>query len=365
MRILVDIGHPGHVHLFKHFIWEMEKKGHHILITARNKEITQDLLTKYGIPFTPLGEQKRGKVKLIMEWVNRDVKMLQIARQFRPDFLIGVGNPSIAHVARVLGATSVVFTDTEHAKFANRLTFPFADVICTPSCFLSDIGPKQIRFDGYHELAYLHPDRFTPNPRVLSEVGLSPEDPFIIMRFVSWQASHDIGQHGIQNKVQMVKALKSYGRVIITSEEQLPPELEPYRFSISPEKLHDMLYYATLYVGEGATTASECAILGTHAIYINTLNAGTLNEQEERYHLISNFSRRTCTDETVMEEAKKLLENQNLRADGRKKREAMLKEKCDVTSFMVWLIENYSPHFFEMGEDKRFQCSFLSPESGQ
>ena len=41
----------------------------------------------------------------------------------------------------------------------------------------------------------------------------------------------------------------------------------------------------TLYVGEGATTASECAVLGTHAIYVNTLNWGDTDEEEEKYQL--------------------------------------------------------------------------------
>ena len=28
-KILVDIGHPAHVHFFKNFIWEMEKEVTH------------------------------------------------------------------------------------------------------------------------------------------------------------------------------------------------------------------------------------------------------------------------------------------------------------------------------------------------
>jgi len=27
MKIVVDLGHPAQVHLFKNFVWEMEKKG--------------------------------------------------------------------------------------------------------------------------------------------------------------------------------------------------------------------------------------------------------------------------------------------------------------------------------------------------
>ena len=71
-----------------------------------------------------------------------------------------------------------------------------------------------------------------------------------------------------------------YGKVIISSEGELPVELEKYRVKISPERMHDLLSFASLYIGEGATTASECAMLGTPAIYVNVLDAGTLQEQE-------------------------------------------------------------------------------------
>jgi predicted glycosyltransferase len=40
MNILIDIGHPAHVHLFKNFAWIMQKKGHKTLFTAREKEHT-------------------------------------------------------------------------------------------------------------------------------------------------------------------------------------------------------------------------------------------------------------------------------------------------------------------------------------
>ena len=39
MNILVDIGHPAHVHLFKNMIWNLEEDGHEVKITARDKEI--------------------------------------------------------------------------------------------------------------------------------------------------------------------------------------------------------------------------------------------------------------------------------------------------------------------------------------
>jgi hypothetical protein len=208
------------------------------------------------------------------------------------------------------------------------------------------------------ELASLHPNRFTPNPTVLTELGLTEGDPFIIIRFVSWQASHDVGQHGIRDKVRLVKALEPYGRVLITSEGALPEELQPYQIRVSPEKLHDLLYYATLYVGEGATTASECAVLGTHAIYVNTLGLGYITEEDERYHLVSDFSGRVCTDETVLDEIRKLLGNKNLKQEGKRKRELLLLERCDVTAFMVWFIDHYPESIDLMKNNPEIQQQF-------
>lgn len=70
MKILVDIGHPGHVHPFKYFIRDVEKRGHSVLITAENKEMTLDLLSKYHFNYIPVGEQKTGKANLIIDGCN-------------------------------------------------------------------------------------------------------------------------------------------------------------------------------------------------------------------------------------------------------------------------------------------------------
>ena len=38
MNILIDIGHPAHVHMFHFFAIEMQKRGHQVLFTCRDKE---------------------------------------------------------------------------------------------------------------------------------------------------------------------------------------------------------------------------------------------------------------------------------------------------------------------------------------
>ena len=353
MRIVVDINHPAHVHYFKNFVWEMERRGHEVLITASEKEISFTLLRNYGFNFINLGTYGNSVSKKFKNILPMDWKMYKAVKAFKPDIFLGFGSIRAAHVSRLIRKPCIAFDDTEHAKWEHTLYVPFTDVILTPVCFKKDFGKKQIRYNGYTELAHLHPNYFTPNPAVLDEMELSKDDTFIILRFVSWSASHDVGQHGIKNKIELVRELENYGRVFITSEGQLPNELEQYKIKVSPEKLHDLLYYASLYVGEGATTASECAVLGTHAIFVNTLRLGYTDEEEEKYNLVYNFSDEKTMEKQAFDKALELLENNNLREEGKRKREKLLNDKIDVTAFMVKFIENYPESFKEMKENQR------------
>jgi predicted glycosyltransferase len=44
MKVLIDIGHPAHVHFYKNTIKELEAKGHEVLVTARDKDVAINLL---------------------------------------------------------------------------------------------------------------------------------------------------------------------------------------------------------------------------------------------------------------------------------------------------------------------------------
>ncbi|MGB2650774.1 MAG: DUF354 domain-containing protein, partial [Candidatus Omnitrophota bacterium] len=241
MKILVDVMHPAHVHFFRKAILEWQKE-HEVVVTSRDKEMTLELLDKYGIENTCISQQASGLAGLFKELVERDIRLYRIACKFKPDVLTGIAGVSIAHVGKVIGKPSVVFYDTESATLSNAITYPVASVICTPDCYMGQLGRKHIRYAGYHELAYLHPKRFTPDKGILNEIGLGDEK-FFILRFVSWQASHDIPQKGLslENKIKLLEILKTHGRVFISSEAQLPPELEPYRLSIGPEKMHNLM----------------------------------------------------------------------------------------------------------------------------
>jgi predicted glycosyltransferase len=342
MRILVDIGHPAHVHLFKNAIWKLKENGHEIKITARNKEITTNLLEAYDLDYVNLGDHKKTMVGKAFGILQRDYALYKVAKKFKPEVLVGgVGNLYLAQVSRLLGKPSIIFDDTEHAYLEHLLCHPFATVICTPSCFKKDLGPKQIRYNGYHELAYLHPNYFTPDPSVLGELELKEGERFIIMRFVAWDASHDVGQKGISMEMRrrLVSEIEKYGRVLITSESELAAEFEPYRIKVAPERIHDLLYYAALYVGEGGTMATEAAVLGTPSVYISSLVGlmGNFEELETKYDLMQAF----IEPDDALKAIHNILSEENSKSMWQKRREILLSEKIDVTKFMVEFIEKY------------------------
>lgn len=289
--VVFSVTHPHDAHLFRHAIAELSAAGYEIHVFAREKEIAVDLLRAYDVPHTVLSGDHASKRGLVRSWLTYEYNLLRAVRRVDPDLMVAEVGVATSQVSALLGVKSLVFVDAEHATLQNRLAFPFADRICTSRCFWDDLGTKQVRYDGYQELAYLHPDRFDPDPSVLDEAGLTPEDDFVVLRAVGWNAAHDIGGEGFDGLEAVVRELESTGaKVVVTSEEPLPPELESNRVSVAPERMHDLMSYANLYVGESPTMATESAVLGTPAIYVSTIEMGYTEDIEERYGLIFNFS---------------------------------------------------------------------------
>jgi len=69
MKIIIDIGHPGHVHFFKHAAWELKKRGHEILFSAREKDVTLTLLRHYKFEFRTLSAIGKSTLGIYREFI--------------------------------------------------------------------------------------------------------------------------------------------------------------------------------------------------------------------------------------------------------------------------------------------------------
>ncbi|RYG49985.1 MAG: DUF354 domain-containing protein [Chitinophagaceae bacterium] len=342
MKILIDIGHPAHVHYFKNTIRILKEKGHEITITARNKEVAFNLLDTYHLPYVSRGSGGKGIIGKLLYLLKGNAVIARVARTFRPDIFLSFGSPYAAQVSKLFGKPHIAFDDTEYAKLEHFMYLPFTDTVVTPDVFRKNMGARQVRYKGFIELCHLAPTQFQPDESILAELGLSRSDRYVILRFIAWQASHDMGQRGLnlEQKLTLVHELSRHTRVFISAEGDLPPELEPYRLRLAPAKFHSFLAFASLYIGEGETTANECAILGTPNILINSLVAPEtclgVHLELQQYGLQELFE----NYEGLMEKALELLKDKT-KVVYQERLQKMLGEKIDVSAFMTWLIENY------------------------
>lgn len=349
MNILIDIGHPAHVHMFRCFAHEMINRGHKVLFTTRDKEFEIALLEAEKLPYVNLGKKKTGKLGRIWFTLQCEWKVLQIAREFQADIFLSHGSLVAAHVAWLMRKPAISFEDTFNMEQV-RLYMPFVSWVLTSDYEHPLHSPKVLKYPGYHELLYLHPKRFTPQSReeVAKMLGITPNERYAILRFVGWHATHDTRHNGftMENKRLAVQEISKYVRVFISSEDELPEDLKQYKLPTKPEMIDDVMAHATLVFGESPTMDTEAAVLGTLGIVNNVKLFYT--EDMQKYGL--SYCYRSFFEDQIfaINKAVEIL-SQDLDLLGKEmqlRRQKMLSEKIDCTAWLCWFVENY-PHSVE------------------
>ncbi len=339
MRILVDLLHPAHAHVFRAFHREMEGRGHELLVVSRHKDVTEDLLDAWALPHETIGCAGRGALGLAGEGALRLIRLARIARRLRPDVMIGCMGPVLAPVARALRIPSIVLYNNESAAVANRIAQRWATVYITPASFrtkgLHGVRGRHVAHPAFHEIAYLHPDRFRPDRSALAEAGLDAREPFLVVRFPALVSSHDRGVRGIAAPETLVRALEEFGRVVISSEAPLPPSLASHRLAIAPHRFHDVLAFARLQIGESATLAAEAAVLAVPSLYVASSPRGTLDHLRDDHGLVAT----PATLEAALVEVRRLLSDPTDRAERIARRDRLLRQTGDFTAWLVDFVD--------------------------
>jgi len=259
-------------------------------------------------------------------------------RRERPALAVGT-SVSISHVARLSGARAVVFNedDIDYIPLFAALAYPFAHAICTPEGVrVGRWHAKQVTYPGYHELAYLHPDVFTPDTTVREAMGLGDKEVYSLVRLSALAAHHDRKQLGISEEQlqQLVSLLRQFGRVFISSEKVLPSWAACHRLDVGAGRMHDVLAGASCLVSDSQTMTMEAAVLGTPAFRCNTFvgRCSVIEELEHRYELTRGFAPGQFGG--MLDEVGHLLKQADPRAAREVRRRQMLAEKINVADWI-------------------------------
>lgn len=291
MRVLFDLVHPADALFFFHTVRALERDGAEVKIASRRKDVLTGLLDELGLDHTPLSSARTGIVGQARELAERDLALFRLARSWKPDVMAGFGGIAISHVGKLLRIPSVSFYDTDHAALQMRLTLPFISEWHVPEGWTGpEAAGRTYRFPGSKQFAYLHPDRFRPDPDAAKSAGWDPGCDNFLIRTVAWQANHDTGRSGIPPAQlrETVMLLSQRGRVHISAEGELPADLEPMRFRGTPGSFHHLLAHCRLCCGESITVASEATALGVPALLQIDKDYGYVTDQEKA-GLISRF----------------------------------------------------------------------------
>ena len=380
MNVLFVSGHPAQVHNFRLVREELIKDGHQVFWLTTPKDIATNLLDVYGIPYEVLHKPNKGIFSKAWTLLRNVLWEMRYLRRNKIDVAITRTCPYTTIATKLCGVKHIIIDDTEHAAEQVKVLSNRADAILLPECFWFQLRKDEIRFPGNIEVHYLHPKRFCPAP-VWDLLGIEEGTRFAIVRFVKWDAWHDtklVGGFSLEQKRELIKRLSKHLRVFISSESELPADLEPYRIQIPIERMHDVQAAAALFVGESATMASESVVLGTPAIYIDEVGRGYTDEEAREgllwmFRPVANRSKLTIeltpknidknTDlqsseknqkngkvepwwisggvEECIEKAEEIADAKFDSATYAQRHKEWLASKIDCAKFLTWFIENY------------------------
>lgn len=358
MRFFFQLNHPAHYHLFKHVISALRASGHDILLAVRDKDILLKLVEgENAINIAPT-YRRSGLIPLAWDLIERDRRVYDLARRWKPDLMIGTA-VEISHVGKLLGIPSMfVGEDDVRAVWLGALVNnPFCTHILAPEACDNWIwNSKTIFYRGFQKLAYLHPRYFHPDRSRVSSLGES----YFLIRASALAAYHDKGRQGLGADTirRLIHRLGKEGKVYISSEKPLDPDLEAYRLPADVHDIHHVLYHARLFIGDSQSMAMEAAMLGVPNIRMSDFvgRIGVLNEVEQQYRLSVGFLPfETDRMEAIVEE---LISDPGVRHAWASRRSRMIQEKISVADFFAWLLEEYPESIQVMRRTPEHQLRF-------
>lgn len=362
-RIVIYLGHPAQFHFFKYIIKELQEDGCQLKIVLKTKDILEQIVQEAGLEYVNIQKKvrKNSSFSMAKASLERTIKIFIIARKFKADMILG-SDASVSQAAKLLNicGVSILEDDIDIIAKLATITFPFANSIVVPSvCRVGKWEFKKVPYYGYMKLAYLHPNRFTPDMETMKKY--MPEDKYCIVRLAKLTAFHDVGINGLNVELvlNIISIAEKYGyKIFISSESELDKRLSKFQLKIRYSDIHHIMSYASLLISDSQSMSVESAMLGIPSLRFSDFSGriSVLEELEHKYELT--YGIKTDNPQKLYDRMDELLSMTNLGEEFQKRRQKMLEEKVDVTAFFVWLIENYPESKEIIRENADYQYRF-------
>jgi predicted glycosyltransferase len=290
-RVWVDLTNTAHVVVLRPLVERLEAAGHEVVLTARPLSQTLELLDDWGHPYVAFGRhggvRRADKARAALDRARR---MVGFGRARGP-FACGLahGSTDLPVAGRLLGVRNTTMFDYEFAVAQHTVNCRLADRTLVPDAIpperLRRYRPRElVRYPGLKEEYVLH--GFTPDPGVLTALGVDPARPLCVVRTAP---SYALYLGGAEDPLlpRLLRRLDADGvqTVVIARTAEQRAEVAALRLSpriVVPERAVDgrsLVALADALVSAGGSMNREAAALGTP---VWSMFAGRLGGVDER-----------------------------------------------------------------------------------
>lgn len=271
MKILVDLNHPVDVNFFKNAIALLAKQhGCTIEITLQPRgklvPILQRELPDYH--FTPIGMFRKSMAAKVIGLAFRFPRFLNHVRRGKYDVVMSFGGTGVCHATFILRTPSVIFDDDIEYGIGIYPYKPFATRLVMPQ-HIPVRGRNVVKYKGFKELAYLHPNHFKPDEGALREYGITPAK-YVFVREVS-NISMNYTHLKEGQLADVCRHLRTLGLNVVLSleDKSLTDRFAPYCIILQEpvRDIYSLMHFALLTISSGDTMARESCLTGTPVIY--------------------------------------------------------------------------------------------------
>lgn len=363
-KFLFYLVHPAKFHFHKVQINKLKANGHEVDIVINTKDILEELIIEEGWDYTNLFPNTR-KIKKVHVYIAAFISLfLSVYRLWRyvgkKKYDVFIGD-ALVYLGRIKGVPAFYPTDDVLSAVPEQAVwFIPTNYIIAPE--VTDVGrfkTKKIGYKGYKALAHLHPNHFKPNRLKLS-ADLQGDEPYFLIRCTGFGATHDLNKKGIDDTTLygLVDRLSPHGKVLITSERELPKDLQQYEMNIRKSDMSHYIAFANMFIGDSTTMCTEAAVLGTPSVEFDEYfyEIDQMLELQDKYNLIDCF--RTNETNQMYLKIEELLKTPNLEEVFNTRRDLFLDDMIDVSAFLIWLFENHPQSTEEYFINKDVQKKF-------
>jgi predicted glycosyltransferase len=279
MRIWIDLANSPHVPFFRPLADEFRRRGHNVVVTARQFAETVPLAESAG--FTPqvIGGHGGGKLSgKAGNLVGRGLELARWARGKQIDLEVGHNSYSQILAARALSLRCVTLMDYEHQP-ANHLAFRLASRVVVPRDFPESAlirfgvtATKVKRYDGIKEDVYLADFAADQNFEAeLQRLGINAGDILITARPPASEALyHRFENQLFDHLVDRVLQMPAVKLVLLPRNEWQRQYYAREQIIIPAHPLDgsNLIARSDLVVSAGGTMNREAAALGVPAASI-------------------------------------------------------------------------------------------------